>query len=267
MALDDVAFLSRSEHRAEVLEKLERDDWTRRDLRDETGISQPTLFESVEDSSERGWATEHRTENGREYTLTPLGALLSEEFSTLLETIEAIRALRDVADHLPLDDVGFDLSLLTEASITTAQPDDTLAHMRRQDALIERSDHVRTLCSSFAPGAIRTQHDRVLNGDYTGEAIVSGDALDTLTAQDELAELLSDLIASERPTFYRYDGSIPAMLSQFDESVGIVPLDDEGMPCGAFIESDDEEIRAWVTDTLDACRERATEITVDDLLV
>jgi hypothetical protein len=49
-----------------VLEKLERDDWTRRDLRDETGISQPTLGRILDGFEERGWATEHRTENGRE---------------------------------------------------------------------------------------------------------------------------------------------------------------------------------------------------------
>lgn len=264
-SLDDVAFLARSEHRAEVLDRLTSDEWTRRELHDATGISQPTLGRILSGFEDRGWAIQDGSENGREYTLTPLGELLAEEFSTLLETTSTVRKLRDVVPHLPFDEMDFDLSHLREARITTAQPDDVLAHMRRQDEVADRSDHVRTLCSSFSPSAIQAERDRIVNGDHTGESIVTGDALDTLSADDEIAAWLDDIIASGRATIYRYEGEVPVMLGLFDDTAGIVPLDEDGMPCGAFIETDNEAIRVWVKETLDAYRERAEEVTAGDL--
>lgn len=265
-SIDDVAFLVRSEHRAEILDRLTRRDWTRRELRDATGISQPTLGRILSGFEERGWVADNGRTNGREYTLTPLGEFLADDFMTLLDTTQTIRKLRGAVEHLPFDEMAFDNALLMETTITIAQPDDTLAHMRRQDALAEESDYVRTLCSSFSPAAIEAQRDRILNGDNTGEAIVAGDALDRLTDDDELAELLGDIIASDKTTFYRYDGPMPIMLSEFDEKVGIIPIGDDGMPCGVFIESDHEEIKAWVVDTLDAYQERATELMTGELM-
>lgn len=266
-SLEDVAFLARSEHRAEVLDRLTRDDWTRRELHDATGISQPTLGRILGGFEERAWAVKNGADDRRAYTLTPFGELLAEEFATVLETTRTVRELREVVPHLPFEAMDFELSLLREARVTTAQPDDVLAHMRRQDEIADRSDHVRTLCSSFSPGAIQAERDRIVNGDNTGEAIVSGDALDTLSDDDEVAAWLDDIIASGGATVYRYDGEVPVMLGLFDETAGIVPLDDEGMPCGAFIETDDEAITAWVADTLDAYRDRAEAVTAGDLPV
>lgn len=263
--LDDVAYLARSEHRAEVIETLTPDGWTRRKLHEETGISQPTLGRILSGFEDRGWITENGTENGREYALTPLGQLLTEEFDTLLDTVRTIRQLREVGEHLPFEEMGFDPSLLRDAKITTARPDDALAHMRRQDDVAEQSDHVRTLCSSFSPSAVQAQRDRILGGEQTGEAIVAGDALDTLTADDELVTWLADLIESDRVTMYRYNEPVPVMLSLFDDAAGIIPLDDDGLPYGAFIETENEEIRTWVGDTLDEYREEAERIRVSDL--
>lgn len=264
-SLEDVAFLARSEHRAEVLDRLARDDWTRRELNDTTGISQPTLGRILTGFEDRGWAAKNGTENGREYALTPLGELLAEEFSTLLDTAETVRKLRDVVHHLPFEEMDFHLSLLREARITTAGPDDVLAHMRRQDEVADEADHVRTLCSSFSPAAIQAERDRIVNGDHTGESVVRGDALDTLSADDEVATWLDDIIDSGDATIYRYDGEVPVMLGLFDDTAGIVPLDEGGMPIGAFIETEDPEIWAWVRETLDAYREAAEPIEPGDL--
>lgn len=260
-SLEDLAFLSRSEHRAAVLDRLSRGARTRPELRDHLGISQPTLGRILGGFEERGWVSK----NGRTYSLTPLGALLAREFSTLLETVETIRTLSEVAHHLPFEQMDFDLSLLREATVTTADSEDVLAHMRRHEALVEQSDHVRTLCSSFSPSAVQAQRDRVVNGDHTGEAIIAGEAIDTLTQREDVGSLLGDLIASDKATFYRYDGTVPVMLSLFDETAGIVPLDDEGMPCGTFIESDTEEIRTWVRETINAYKAETTELTPGDL--
>lgn len=264
-AIDDVAFLTRSEHRAVVLDRLARRDWTRRDLHDATGISQPTLGRILGRFEDRGWVAKDGTENGHVYGLTPLGELLVDEFSTLLATVETVRELRTVADELPFDELDFDLSLLREATVTTATPENPLAHLRRQDELADRADHVRTLCSAFSPRAVRAQRDRILDGVNTGEAVIEAGALETLTDHPELVATMAGLVETGQVTLYRYDGSVPVMLDLFDDTVGIVPLDDDGLPADVLIESDHERIAAWAEGVFDRYRERAERVRPGDL--
>lgn len=263
--LEEIAFLTRSEHRVEVFDRLAERGWTRRELHEATEISQPTLGRMISGFEESGWVAANGVGNGHEYELTPLGALIADSFTGLLDTAATVRKLRDVVPHLPFDEFDFDLMLLKEARITTSDPDDVHAPMRRKDEVAANADHVRTLCSSLSPAAIQAEGDRLLNGEHTGEAIVEASAIDTLTADAELTELLRELLASESVSFYQYDGNVDVMLDLFDETAGIVPLDDDGMPVGAFIETDNDEVRRWVTATVDAYREQSDRVTPEDL--
>lgn len=256
--LDDIAFLSRSNHRVDVLTELARDERTRRDLRETTGVSRPTLGRVLDGFQERGWISNE----GREYALTPLGRLLVEEFSDLMNTVETIQELSELAPRLPLEELDFDLRLLAEARITTPSPTDATAHVRREEELAECAKNIRFFCNSAHPHTVKVYRDRVVEDGQQLEAIIAGEAMDAASDDPEMEASLQDLLASERTTIYRYDGIVPVMVGLLDDTAIIQPLDDAGIPC-ALIETDNRVIRTWVKETIDSHQSEAEKITID----
>lgn len=102
--LDDIAFLSRSNNRVAVLEALARDDQTRRELREATEVSRPTLGCVLDGFEERGWVANSGSGNGHDYFLTPLGQVVAEEFTETMATVETVQKLRDLAPQIPFDE-------------------------------------------------------------------------------------------------------------------------------------------------------------------
>lgn len=254
--LDDIAFLARSNNRVKVLQELTEGDRTRRHLREKTGISQPTLGRILDGFQDRAWVTK----NGRGYALSPLGRVLADEFEGLMDTTETIQQLRDLAPRLPLETMDFDLRLLAKGTITTPKPTDATAHFRRERKLLEETERIQFLCNQAQPETVKRYRNWVVEGGGQLEAIIAGDAIDAASADAEMGAYLHDMLASNRVTILRYDGSVSMMLGLLDEIASIVPLDHNGVPC-AFIESDDEAVRTWVSDTIETYREQANPIS------
>ncbi len=258
--LDDVAFLARSNNRVDVLDELAADDYTRRELRDITGISQPTLGRILDGFQERAWVAK----NGRTYTLTPFGRLLVGEFRALLDTAGTIQQLRDLAPRLPLDAMDFDIRQLADATVTTPKPTDASAHFRREGELLARTDRVQFLCNQAQPETVEVYRDWVVESEGTLETIIAGDAIDAAIDHPTMREYLHDMLSSDRVAIYRYDGPVSVMLGLLDDVASIIPLDETGIPC-AFIESDNETVQAWVTGRLETYREEADRLTLEHL--
>ncbi|MDX1745722.1 MAG: hypothetical protein R3324_07280 [Halobacteriales archaeon] len=256
--LDDVEFLARSNHRVSVVETLQSGARTRADLRDETGISQPTLGRILTGLRDRNWIRQ----DGQAYSLTPLGRMLAESFSALLETVETIQELSDVVAVLPDDYLGFDLRLLREATITEAEPNDVLVHIRRAEQMLADADDVRVLTPSIFPGAF----EKLVAGRSPRyhEAILTAEALEAMRATPPLVEATRALIANDGLEVFRYDGSVPVMLAMVDQQAIIAPLGENDLP-RALIESDHRAICSWVNTELDAYRDAATPVRLDDL--
>ena len=260
--LDDIAFLSRSNNRIAVLQKLARDEQTRRELRDATGVSRPTLGRILAGFEERGWATNTGPGNGNHYSLTPLGHVIVETFTDVMATVETVQKLRELAPRIPFDELGLDPRDLADAQITTPSPTDATAHTRRERELLEQTDRVLFLCNQAQPETVERYRDWVLAGDREFEAIISGDAIDAAMADGAMAADLDDMITAGGVTIHRYEGSVSAMLGLFEDVASIVPLDDSGVPC-AFVESDDGTVRAAVEDTLERYRNRAEPVSIE----
>jgi hypothetical protein len=96
------------------------------------------------------------------------------------------------------------------------------------------------------------------------EAVITGDAIDAAIAHPVMSRLLREILSSGRATIHRYDGEVAFMAGLLDNTASIVPLDDSGVPC-AFVESDDDAVRTWVTDTLESYRADATPLAVEDV--
>lgn len=256
--LDDIGYLARSANRVTVLRQLADGPLTRRALHDETDVSQPTLGRVLDGFEDRGWATCDRT-NGREYALTPLGQLLLDSFDPLHEAVGTIQRLRPVADRLPLDEMDFDVRRLADATVTEPDPSDAMAHLRREDELIEAASRVRFLCASAYAPSIQAYRDRFVGGDQRLEAIITADALDAAAEAPETANLVTELAAAETVEIYRYEGSVSLMLGRIDDVASLVPLDESGVPA-AFIESSDPAVLDWVSRELDRYEAASTRV-------
>lgn len=255
--LDDIAFLSRSNHRIAVLTELAEGPRTRRKLREAVGVSRPTLGRVLAGFEERSWIAR----DGDVYAVTPIGRVLVEEFTDLMGTVEALQELGELAPRLPLEEMDFDLRRLADATITTPSPRDATAHVRREEALAEQAEEIRFFCNSAHPHMMRVYRDRIVEQGQRLEGVIAGDAMDAAADDPEMRDLLRDMIASDRTTIHRYDGTFPAMVGVLGETAVITPLGRSGLPLG-MIETDDEVVFEWVEATIDAYKADAEEITV-----
>jgi predicted transcriptional regulator len=260
--IEELAFLARSPYRIQLLTQLSREERTRRDLREATGISQPTLGRILGDFERRGWISNNH--NGA-FNLTPLGELLADEVSDVLDAIETIDRLTDLAAHLPFERLDFDLNHLADSTITTPTSADPLAHMRRFDELADRATTVKMFSNvlSCTPAHGPSDADKEFLADVD-ELVVTEEALRTDLDDSDLREWIYRRIEDGDLSLYRYEGSADFLFGIFDESVGIVPIDDTGMPCG-LIEAKADPIRTWARDTFEEYRRTATQLTPDAL--
>ena len=261
--LDDVAFLSRSAHRVGVLEILADGPMTRRDLHDETEISQPTLGRILEPFRERNWV-ERR---GQEYALTAWGHLLADDFGDLLETVESIQRLSDVVQQLPTDEMDFDIREFRDATVTKPTTGDVFRHVRRVEELLYNADHVRNVTPTIAPGKAEEYEQQVarfLDGTQRAEAIIPAEALDTAEVAAHLAATVRGPIESDRAAVYLYDGVISTLLAVADGTAMLVPVDEQDIPI-ALVETENPTIRSWVEANIDGYREQSTALMVEDL--
>lgn len=257
-SMEAVGFLARSQHRMRVLQKLDCEGMTRRQLHDSTGMSQPTLGRILGDFEDRGWIANHH--NGL-YSLTPVGALLGAALADLQGLIARSDDLAQVLEHLPWPDLDLDPSILANASITTPSEADPLAHMRRFDTLAEGADTVRVFSNvlACAPSDDATDADRAFLAAID-DLIITGSALDAGTGDDSLMEWLRDRVASGDLELYRFEGEAPFLYGLFDEAVGVVPVDGTGVPQG-LIEAGPGPLYECIRDRFDTQREAGTRVS------
>lgn len=256
--LEDVDFLARSPHRVRVLEELRSGPRTRPDLHEETGISQPTLGRVLGALEDRDWV-ERR---GREYALTGFGELLAGQFADLLDTVEVVQDLGDVARYLPTERMDFDLRAFADATVTRPTTNDVLAHVRRGEELLADADHLRVLTPSIFPRALEDAAEGSPPRHH--EAIVTADAVAALERDPALVDVTRTLLERDGAEVLRYDGPVETIVAVVDDTAIIGSLDGDGLP-RALVESRNEAVRSWADSELDRYREAATALTAEDL--
>jgi predicted transcriptional regulator len=259
--LDDVAFLARSSHRLGVLRALADGRRTRRDLHEETGISQPTLGRILGDFEARTWVER----DGQEYALSRGGALVAAEFDAVLDTVGAVHRLGDVLGGVPTD-AGFDPARLVDATVTTPSPGDLFRHIRRAETVVAAADRLRLVANTIAPDSLRLLHERVLastprNGELEtlAESVLTTSALRQVLAIDSLVPVVRDLVASGRAPAYRYDGDVEMTFGLADGVAILAPVDEHGMPL-ALVESTDRVVRDWAEAEFERYRAASTRL-------
>ena len=239
-ALEEIEVLALSANRVAVLEHLADEPHTRRELAEATGASQPTLGRILRDFGDRHWV-DH---DGDAYVATATGGLVAEEFTDLRETVETERRLREVAEWLPTDEMGFDLRRLADARITLPSRTRPGAPVGRVLDLLRSADRVRIVSHAFNEASLDAVRERTVEGGGTFEGVFSPDALDALASDDALRGRLRDLLDSDRAEVRIHDGPIPLAVTVTDDVVHLLLRDDEGL-LRAAVDTDDEAVLSW----------------------
>lgn len=261
-SFDHVGFLARSENRLRVLEAVAIDSMTRQELSEATNIPRATLGRILTDLTDRGWIEQEQAR----YRATPQGACLAREFHSLLETVETLIRFGELVQWFPTESVNFSIGRLHDARITTPTPSDSIAPVRRATAMLTEPDEIRGLTSVVAPDAVRASHEAVVKHGQRFEVVFTGDVIDLVLAEPDMAELFRELVSAETATGYRYDGdfSIRHNIWISDGTAAIGLSDDVGAP-RAFVETEDRAVSEWVDSTIKAHRQEAVELSSADL--
>lgn len=260
-SIEELVFLARSRHRIRLITELSDEERSRRELHEATGISQPTLGRILGDFEDRRWIQNHH--NGA-YALTPLGSLVAGTIDDALHTLDTVTSLTDVAEDVPWDRLDFEPAHLRSATITSPSPAEPLAHMRRFDELAARASTVEVFSNvlTCAPANEPGEADQEFLA-HVDELVVTADAL-AADLDPELAGWLRDRLEAGDLSLYRRDEPADVLLGVFDDAVGLVPIDDAGMP-SALIEAEADPIRSWVRDTLAVYRDTGTPVSPETL--
>lgn len=256
-ALEDIAYLSRSENRVRILETLATASYARRDLAEETGTSRTTLGRILGEFEERGWA--ERTTDGT-YAATRRGKHVAAEFGPLAAAFRTIRDLGEAVACLPVEELSIGLQHFSDATVRRPSPNEPLEPGRYLVELLADASSLHTLTFLSPPhGVGEAMADGVHSGRLAVEHVLAGGLVDHLRNQPEGPPRWREYVEAGA-NVYRYEGHIPCNLFVVDERV-LVFSDRPDVP--QAIETDDETVHDWAVDLVEEYRDDAEPVEAE----
>lgn len=272
-ALEPLDYITRSEHRVQVLEALtetipkpglDTPSYEPRELRDMTGASEATVSRILNEFDERGWS--ERNAIG-EYTATPVGQSIAIVFTPLLDSMEVIQHLGDAVALLPFNELSISMEHFRDATVrepSGPQPRDFGAFLIE---LLSDSSILYSLTYVPAPAGLAEEvTEQITIGSCDSITIYPEHIIDFFvdaswkTTRDQI---LAQLDAGAK--WYIYDGHIPCNIFIFDETVVFENSQVNDLRAGTAIVTKDEVVREWALKVFDRYQEESAEIAVEDL--
>lgn len=182
--LDEVAFLSNSANRVDVLRILADDAHSRHELVEVTDASRPTVGRVLSEFEQRNWVRR----DDRLYELTPLGRLVMNAFDNVLSIMETEQKLRTAVEWIPTERIGLDLELITDATVSTPEPGSSHQPISRFIELVEGAGSARGFgIATLAPKSAETLFQKARSGMDTEIIYPSSVLEDNLQSTPDLA--------------------------------------------------------------------------------
>lgn len=253
-ALEDIAYLTRSKNRAEILALLATESRTRRELEDMTDIPRTTLDRIVNEFEDRDWVT--RAPDG-DYVATPIGERVATESTNFIGAIQAIRTLGDAVAWLPNDELTIGLHHFKDAIVRRPKPNAVSAPSTFATKLMQEATEFACLVNT--PPSLGFE-DAMVNGVLDGRLTTNH-----VITDDELAALQQDVDRASRwkgyveagANLYCYEGRIPCNLLVIDDTVIILDRQPEA---AEGIESRNSVVRSWAQEMIGEYRDDAERL-------
>ena len=256
-AVEEIDFLARSSHRVGVIEELARGARDRRELRDATAASSPTMSRVLADFADRQWVVR----DGPTYHLTPLGEFVADRFLELRDAMTIERTLRDVWQWLPQEMEGFSIDLFADAVVSYPGPGYPYEPIERLTHLIEGTTRLRGFDSIVY---------KSINNEAVCQAVLDGMELEYVYSPSALEGTLAwnpervvEAASREHCRIYVHD-DLPdgnrCGLGIVDDRAGICCHDPETGALTAVIDTDAPAAREWALATFERVRREATPV-------
>ncbi|MFW5959118.1 MAG: helix-turn-helix transcriptional regulator [Natronomonas sp.] len=253
--LEEVEFLARSPNRVSILTELTQGLVGRYELEETTGVTRATLGRILDDFENRGWVTKE----GRQYETTQLGAYVSREIMSLLESFEPVPALNEVAQWLPEEGFDFDIGCLAGAQFVRATKSDALAPTAYITSCIRNADRAQLITYSVLPGVMETCWRGIVDGDLELLTVLDAAVFENVSNNPRMVKQAQEMADSDRFEVYVYFDDVSSTICVVDDTVMLCLTGDEGPPL-AVIETDDESVRLWAESTIDRHRREGERI-------
>lgn len=171
--------------------------------------------------------------------------------------LDTFKALPAVLDWFPGDDPAFDLCLLDDATVVTADEGDLIAPIRRGLDLIERSDYLRVVGNGISQELGETIREAVEGGQ--SNTMISPRRWSTRYGTTPNFATTRAILESERATPLQYGG---------DEDLPVVQIGDDSVAlCSgdprAMIETDDPAVYEWAESYFASLRSQTTPVPAE----
>lgn len=277
-ALEDIAYLARSENRLHVLETLTAmitppgqptPGYSRRQLADMTGTSRTTLGRVLTEFQDRGWA---RRNTDGEYVATPIGEHVAAEFTPLVRSMEALRGLGETAAIIPrsalsgptVEAPAVSIREFSDGTVREPNSYDPTFFGRYFADLVDGAQSVLSMVYVATPQTMLTAfEDELHEGDVHIRATFSSSVTDHILANPEVGPR-REHAAHERVEIYRYRDHIPCNLFVIDETVLLENSQVEGVQDGTVIETDNAAVREWAVAVIEHYIEHSELILPED---
>jgi predicted transcriptional regulator len=138
------------------------------------------------------------------------------------------------------------------------------AHVRRVEELTNNASEVHYVTQNVYLDSIPEQRRLILEHGQRQEVIIAEEAFEVMLENPAIVDIVRELLETENMTLYLYRDALPVAIGLIDDVATILPYDDQDFPC-ALIETKNETIRNWVSETIDDYRAQAEQITAETL--
>lgn len=238
--IEDIAYLTRSEHRVTTLVDLTVRPRSRSELWESAGVSSSTIRRTLREFEDRHWIQR----DDYRYETTDLGAFIASAMAELIEQFETERELRDVWTWLPDAESGFSIDMCAGATVTAAGADDPYRPVSRFKTLLQESDQVRIagLDVPLLEPCKEELCQRIIDG-MEAEFIDPPRVAEYI--RSTCPELFSDALASGNLTVRLHDDLPSYGVCLFDERVAISGYDPDSVSVRVLVDTDDPDAREW----------------------
>lgn len=263
-SLDDVTFLTRSEHRIGILDAVSEKPRGRHELREITGASRVTVNRILDDLEARGWIVR---QDGR-CEATPKGAFVADEVTGLISNLTVSEKLEDALQWMPTDAFDFDLSHLADAEVFRKSDwEDHTETIRRITDLVNRSSRIRGTAVGFSHEVVNAIREATTENDISFEVVVEQSTLDMIRGDAGLRTRFQEILESQNTAMARYEGQPPLhMVMVLDQTVMVCGTPSGGGPRQGWVRTNNDTVRTWAVGYFESALDDSTRITPDAFL-
>lgn len=252
--LEKIAFLSRSEKRVATLSELITGGRELRELSDNLNIPRTTLSENLSALEEQGWVDE---QSGT-YRATTLGRTVVRALDEMEETLKTAHQLEPFFEHVPNTNDEIDVSVLTDATVTVANPSEPYGPTHRMQSLVSGPVAFRGFSPVVYPSLSREFRREMQEKGLEIEIILERDVLES--TRDKIDDFRPGSFDSDALRIGLHDGSFDYGLGIVEDEVILGSTADSGF-IEVTVECRNPEAVEWAESVYQSYREDATFLT------